>query len=166
MCPLRPEILLIRFWLWQNWLRRCKNWVIRSRNRPNIPINRSEMCSRIVRLIGFSIYWFSAKFARKSLRRLSVKPVEFWYFRFSVFLRRLRCVSADFSRFSPIFSEFFKNRRNQWGLVFLLSPNFWTLVMTTLDATRESETNPNQVEPNHGTSQPTSPTDFFCFFIF
>jgi hypothetical protein len=38
--------------------------------------------------------------------------------------------------------------------------------MTTLDATRESETNPNQVEPNHGTSQPTSPADFFVFFIF
>jgi hypothetical protein len=44
---------------------------------------------------------------------LSPKPAAFRCSRFSLFLHHLRCVSAKFSRFSPIFAEFFKNRRDR-----------------------------------------------------
>jgi hypothetical protein len=42
-----------------------------------------------------------------------VKPAAFRCSRFSLFLHRLRCVSAEFFRFSLIFTEFFKNRRDR-----------------------------------------------------
>jgi hypothetical protein len=44
---------------------------------------------------------------------LSPKPAAFHCSRFSLFLHRLRCVSVEFSQFSPIFAEFFKNRRDR-----------------------------------------------------
>jgi hypothetical protein len=43
---------------------------------------------------------------------LSPKPAAFRCSRFLLFLHRLRCVSAKFFRFSPIFADFFKNRRD------------------------------------------------------
>jgi hypothetical protein len=65
----------------------------------------------------------------KKISDLSVKLAEFRYSQFSLFLRRLRCVSTKFSQILPIFPKFFKNRRNCSGLVFLLRLNFRTLVV-------------------------------------
>jgi hypothetical protein len=66
---------------------------------------------------------------KKKIADLSVKLAEFRYSQFSLFLRRLRCVSTEFSQILPIFPKFFKNRRNCSGLVFLLRLNFRTLVV-------------------------------------
>jgi hypothetical protein len=45
----------------------------------------------------------------KKLADLSVKLADLSVFLISLFLCSLRCVSAEFSRFSPFFTEFFKN---------------------------------------------------------
>jgi hypothetical protein len=58
---------------------------------------------------------------------LSPKPAAFRCSQFSLFLHR--CVSTEFFRFSPIFAELFKNRRDRWRPIFLIPSTFQTLQM-------------------------------------
>jgi hypothetical protein len=79
--------------------------------------------------VPFTDFWAKPIDLSVKLANLLVKLAAFWSSRFSLLLRHLRCVSAEFSRISPIFFEFCKNRRNQWGPIFLLPLIFWTLVI-------------------------------------
>jgi hypothetical protein len=57
----------------------------------------------------------------------SVNSTEFCSSKIFLFLSHINCISAEFSRFSTIFSEFFKMRQNRWEAIFHCSPNFVTL---------------------------------------
>jgi hypothetical protein len=84
---------------------------------------------------------FFTLFARKSSSWLSIKvgefsanlvdnlvnSAEFWFSSFFLILSLLRCVSVDFFRFSPNFSEFYKIRRIWHQANFHAPSNFQTL---------------------------------------
>jgi hypothetical protein len=48
----------------------------------------------------------------------SVNSTEFRSSKIFLFLSHVNCISAEFSRFSTNFSEFFKMRRNGWEAIF------------------------------------------------
>jgi hypothetical protein len=102
------------------------------------------------------IHLIFGKFARKSSRRIlekitdlsvksvdkSPKPAEFRYSRFLLFLHRLQCVSVEFFRISPIFSEFSKKPTELLRSMFSPSAqfsNFQTLLPSSLRVTTSRE---------------------------
>jgi hypothetical protein len=76
---------------------------------------------------SIKIGWFPVKTARILPRRFSKKPANLSVFLVLLFLRHLRCVLAEFSWFLPIFTDFFKTRRDRWRPIFVVPLNFRTL---------------------------------------
>jgi hypothetical protein len=133
MCPLQPEVLPIRFCLSWNQLRRYKNRAIRSENWPNRPINRSGMRGRIGWLIDFfhlPIFCKNCPISGKIHPEITT-PI-FRKNRPNFGIPGFHCSSVIFgtfwSNFTDFFFEFSKNWQNWWGPIFLLPPNFQTLI--------------------------------------
>jgi hypothetical protein len=84
--------------------------------RPNFLLNRP--------VFGGRIFELSSNSADNS-----VNSTEFRSSKIFLFFSHVNCISAEFSWFSMIFSEFFKMRRNRWETIFHCSSNFVTLGM-------------------------------------